>query len=225
MTKNIIYCFWTGQNEMSYNRQRCFETMSKSNSEIILITKDNLSNYIKKEYPLHPAYEYLSLTHKSDYLRCYFMHHYGGGYSDIKEITTSWNQSFNDLLDENYWINGYPEVSPNAVAQVKYPLYLELRSNYKKLIGCGSFICKPYTPFTYDWINELNSKLDGAYLGLKFNPAIHPQEKPGMIINGKRSLYPIQWTEILGNIFHPLCLKYHDKIIKTVPPCIFNNYR
>jgi hypothetical protein len=25
--------------------------------------------------------------------------------------------------------------------------------------------------------------------------------------------YPLKWTELLGNIFHPLCLKYHKNLL------------
>lgn len=223
--ENIIYCFWTGNNKMSYNRMRCFETMYKSDCTIKLINSNNLDNYLKANYPLHKSYKYLSLTHKSDYLRCYFMHHYGGGYSDIKEITTSWKNAFEDLNNSDAIINGYPEVSPFAVANVKGPLYKELQKNYKKLIGCGSFICKPYSKFTFDWINELHNKLDQIYPILEKNPAEHPREVPGMIVNNKKSNYPIEWTAILGNIFHPLCLKHSDAIKQTVPPCIFKSYQ
>jgi len=48
MIKNSIYCFWTGENKMSSNRQRCFDTMSKSNCEIILITNNNLSEVYER---------------------------------------------------------------------------------------------------------------------------------------------------------------------------------
>jgi hypothetical protein len=224
--EKIIYSFWTGSNPMSINRKRCFDTMYKSNCIINLITPENLNEFIKQDYPLHESFQYLSLTHKSDYLRCYFMHHYGGGYSDIKEITKSWDQAFDDLFeDNNFYINGYPEISPTAVANVQGPLYLELQKNYKKLIGCGSFICKPNTPFTNDWMIQLNKTLDMYLHVLKHHPATHPQEKPGMIINNKISKYPIPWTDILGNIFHPLCLKYSSHIKQSVPPCLFTSYR
>jgi hypothetical protein len=54
------------------------------------------------EYPLHPAFKYLSYVHKSDYLRSYFMHFYGGGYADIKKYSSNnnWKECFN-LLNSN----------------------------------------------------------------------------------------------------------------------------
>lgn len=64
-----------------------------SGVEVKLITPKNLNNYLLPDFPLHPAYDYLSLVHKSDYLRCYFMHFHGGGYSDIKPNYKNWKNS------------------------------------------------------------------------------------------------------------------------------------
>ncbi|MDO4764116.1 MAG: capsular polysaccharide synthesis protein [Flavobacteriaceae bacterium] len=83
--KEVVYCFWTGDNEITENRKRCLDEMKeKIGYPIVLITKDNLANYILPEHPLHKAYDFLSAVHKSDYLRAYFMHHYGGGTAILK---------------------------------------------------------------------------------------------------------------------------------------------
>ena len=104
--KKCIYTFWTGDNEMPENRKRCLYLIKKlSNVDVILITKDNLNQYILE--PLHPSYEYLSFTHRADYLRTYFMHFYGGGYSDIKETTGSWDKYFDILDSSDYYAIGY----------------------------------------------------------------------------------------------------------------------
>jgi hypothetical protein len=80
-----IYVFWTGDNDMSSNRIKCLEDLKKrSEANVILVNNKNLHEYILKSNPLHPSYGYLSETHKSDYLRTYFMHFHGGGYSDVK---------------------------------------------------------------------------------------------------------------------------------------------
>ena len=49
-----------------------------------VLFKDDITAHILPEHPLHPAYEYLSETHKADYMRTYCMNFYGGGYADIK---------------------------------------------------------------------------------------------------------------------------------------------
>src|SRR5690606_1936777 len=74
----VLYAFWTGNNELTENRLRCLESIKKNSGvPFVLVTPGNLEEYIVNEHPLHPAYEYLSLIHRSDYLRCYFMHHHG----------------------------------------------------------------------------------------------------------------------------------------------------
>ena len=70
---------------MSDKRKKCLDSIKQNiGVKVILITPNNLDKYILKDYPLHKSYKYLSEVHKSDYLRTYFMHHYGGGYTDIK---------------------------------------------------------------------------------------------------------------------------------------------
>ena len=219
----VIYAFWTGANQMSPSRAACLDTLiNYSKCDVVLVTPDNLKKFVVPSSPLHSSYEHLSLTHKSDYLRCYFMHHHGGGYSDIKETVSSWAPAFDDLTKSSAYVNGYPELSPDCVAMVGGELYAELRKNYRKVVGCSAFMCKPKTPFTLDWINEVHRRLDYYEPYLSKAPSVHPQEKRGMVIEGKLSEYPLLWTEILGNIFHPLCLKYSDRILQSLPPCDFS---
>ena len=213
-----IFCFWTGTNPMSENRKSHFTRMLPiSQIEIKLITPNNLTEYILPEFPLHPAFEYLSLVHKSDYLRCYFMHHYGGGYSDIKSPSHNWNEIFIKFEKKNKWAVGYKEIKKGHVAKVDGEVGKDLRKYYNYLIGNCSYIFRPYTPFTTEWYTELHRLMDVHYTSLK--------QFPGNIL-GDNEGYPIVWTEILGNIFHPLCLKYADKLMysnKLRP--LTNNYR
>ena len=60
---------------MCENRKNALkELINISKCNVKLVTKCNLGNYILRHAPLHPAYQYLSETHKADYLRTYFMH-------------------------------------------------------------------------------------------------------------------------------------------------------
>jgi len=78
---NKVFVFWTGDNEITENRKRCLNVLhSKTGVEVELIKASELKQYEHPDYPYHPAYHYLSLNHRSDYLRCYFMHVYGGAY-------------------------------------------------------------------------------------------------------------------------------------------------
>jgi hypothetical protein len=213
---NQIFSFWFGDPEMPPNRELCyqqlFQTFQNQNIEHILVTPENIANYMTPENPpLHPAFPYLSATHKADYLRCYFMHHIGGGYTDIKTHNRPWQPAFDRLqYQPHLWFSGYREPDPGGVAPVKDSiLYDILKTNYKDLIGTPNFICKPRTPFTEEWFSQLNQILYEKLPLLEKWPARHPREGAH---DGKDPLYPypIEWTEILGDIFHPLIYKYRE---------------
>ncbi len=200
----VIYTFWTGENEMSENRKAGLKSLIKeSGVEVKLITPDNLDAFVLTDYPLHPAYKHLSLVHKSDYLRCYFMHHYGGGYSDVKKCTHSWVEAFTLLQNSNKWILGYRELRKRKLAPVEGNTGKDMKKHFLFLVGNGAYICKSHSPFTKDWYNELHVRMD--YYAIKL------AEFPGNTL-GDNEGYPIPWTNILGDIFHPLCLKYMDHL-------------
>jgi mannosyltransferase OCH1-like enzyme len=209
-----IYCFWTGDNNISENRLNCVKQL-KENSKcyISLIMKNDLPDYISSNHPLHESFQYLSFTHKSDYLRTYFMNHYGGGYSDIKKTTGPWINAFDELFLSDYWFNGYKEVQGGVACGPG--------ERWTELIGNGAYISKPNTPFTNEWYNAMIAKLDTKLDTLKKYPASYPQDGDGSI----KTNYPIYWSEILGSIFHCVIYKYINKILRTLPPSIFNNYR
>lgn len=215
----IIYCFWTGENEMSENRKRGFESFAKNSGvDVKLITPQNLKDYILPDYPLHPAYDNLSLVHKSDYLRCYFMHFYGGGYSDIKTNENKWEQAFDSMIsDPEKWLLGYTELTPFGMGKDQGIIDYDLQYYYKSCVGTGGFICRSNTKFTAEWYIELNKRMDGF--------AEELQKFPGDI-KGRNPGYPIGLLVILSQIFAPLCLKYKDRIIHdttTLP--ILTNYQ
>lgn len=222
----VIYCFWTGANEMSENRKNAIASI-KANCgiDVKLITPENIDEYVIEDFPLHKAFPFLSNVHKSDYLRCYFMHHYGGGYSDIKIQLQDWNNAFKNLEESTAYAIGYQEISKSGTAKLTsfYPLDAlerlskEIDRNYYYLIGNGSYIFKRNTNFTDEWITELHRRLDIKYNDLKKNPGN---------IMGDNIGYPLEWTSILGQIFHPLCLKYHKKLLydNSLKP-LFINYR
>ena len=210
---NIIYVFWTGTNPMSGNRKRCLNNLETvSGAKVILVTPENLNEFITE--PLHPAYEYLSQTHRADYLRTYFMHFYGGGYSDIKETTSSWIKSFDELNNSDKWINGYKEIEGGVA-------YEPVKHEWRILVGNCAYICKPQTPLTTEWYNDMITLLDNKLEKLKLYPSTHP----GDCAEISRGRYPIEWNEMLGRIFHKICYKYKDQLLNTLPISIFHGYR
>ena len=212
-----IYVFWTGNNPLSQNRKESLEQLkAMSGCEIIVVTPENLSKYLLPNEPLHPAYEYLCLTHKADYLRTYFMNFYGGGYSDIKKTEGNWQFAFDELNnDDNKWVVGYKE-------DTRYLIYKSYRELADYLIGNCAYICKPNTSFTNKWYNCMIKLMDEKLEALKLSPATHPQDSYEMS-NGR---YPIRWEEMLSDIFHIQVFQYNKHILYTLPsPILGVEYR
>ena len=44
------------------------------------------------------------------------MHHYGGGYTDLKNTTKDWNTYFDNLKNSNKWVNGYQEINGGSAS-------------------------------------------------------------------------------------------------------------
>ena len=201
----VLYSLWTGTNAMSANRLAGLETLrTVTGVPVTLVTPDNLDSVLVPGVPLHPAYDHLSLVHKSDYLRCYLMHHHGGGYADIKRYSHSWVSGFELLeADAHALAVGCRERRSSDVALVGGQLEADLRRHHRRLIGNGSFIVRPRSPFTTLWWEELNRRLDEAAILLAANPGDERGTNPG---------YPLEWTGILGDIIHPLELRFADRL-------------
>lgn len=218
----VIYIFWTGNNEITPNRMKGIKSMEEvCGVEVKLITPKNLFNYIKENDPLPEAYQYLSLNHRSDYLRSYFMYHYGGGYADIKTFYHSWVSAFDKLDKSNAYVIGYPEVGFWGAAnhgiqneELKKDLYI----HWRYLIGNGAFICRPHTLLAAEWHTVVKNRLIAYTDALRIHPA--------QDIFGKNEDYPLPWAGMQGEIFHPFCLKFKDKLLKdkALKPSL-ENYR
>jgi len=214
MVSNKLYCFWTGSNEMSYVRKQSLEQLKQmSDMTVVLVTKENLHEYILPDHPLHEAYPYLSETHKADYLRTYFMNFHGGGYSDIKPTTGSWKPAYEEFVKSDYWICGY-KIIPEWVVYTPYNEY------WQYFLGTGCFICRPNTPFTNDWYKSMTDILDKKLDRIKACPANFPQDcNDGGSGYISTSGYPLGWTEILGQVFHKVMFDHRDRVLQTLPIC------
>ena len=223
---NTIFCMWAGTNPMSPQRiQALWSIYNNTRCPVVYINHQSLRDWEKPEYPYHPAFEYLSDTHKSDYIRCYLMHHYGGGWTDIKHTSADWRPHFAELRSSNALALGYQEI-PDGIPHIKGPLGDELRLNHKKNIGLCAFIFKQYSVITHAWAQALNSKLDSLLEPLRKNPATTPQDQLGLKKqDGSISEYPIEWAGILGEFFHPIMYKHHQRILQRPVQPQFYGYR
>lgn len=205
----VIYQFWTGDNKMSPDRKASLDSSKNLGVETRLLTASDLMSHLLPDVPLHPAYPYLSCNHRSDYLRCYFMHHFGGGYADIKTYSrdNNWSQSF-DYIDSHSecLVVGQADTLRGAAPNCKDPRLV------KYLVANGYFIVRANSDFTRTWWNRVNALLDSKLEALRRNPSLTPRdfnETPG---------YPLKWTELQGNIFHKICAETKD--LKKVCPIL-----
>ena len=190
----VIYIFWTGDNEITPNRMKGIRSLEAvAGVEVRLITPKVLPQYKKEDDPLPEAFQYLSLVHKSDYLRSYFMCHYGGGYADIKPHSHSWGQAF-DKLDASsiaYGV-GYPEVGFWGAAcngMVESNLKNDIRTYWRYLIGNCAFIFRPNTPLVNEWHAEAKKRIVALTDTLR--------EHPAKDAYGTNPDYPVVWASIM----------------------------
>ncbi len=202
----VIWCFWLGENEMSPDRKRGLASIRELNGNlrVELVTPDRLNDFILPGYPLHAAYPLLSLNHQSDYLRAYFLHHYGGGYTDIKTLVGPWAPAFDRLEHSDYWLLGKPLTDPKWAGITWGTLQQHLKRYYRLVVFGSVLISRSRTPLTGEWIREVDRLLD------YFEPAL--REAPGDM-QGSNAGYPIRWMGLQGAVLQPLCLKHQDRIM------------
>lgn len=224
-----VFCAWTTQIPMSPQREEALRSMYLNiEAPVIFLRSADIAQISGQRGGFHQAFQYLSATHRADYLRVYLMHHYGGGYSDIKLTDKSWSECFIKLSSSpDLLCVGYTEVGPSGVAKVACKeTYQVLTDNWRVLIGVCAFIFKPKTELTSKWLKLTHLLLDEKFEQLRTNPARHPQDVFGRkLAEGQVSSYPLGWTELLGNIFHPLIFEYREAVLHADIAPSFKNYR
>lgn len=226
----VVFIIWFGNN-ISNNRLAALNSLTNNiGVPYILITDNNYKSFILNEFPLHEAWNYLSGVHKADYLRCYLLHHYGGGYHDIKYRDKDWTNQWNSFYDENIWIKSRREKCKSWVAyDVDKPDTKIIQEHYNELGTMGWCICRSYTPYTHELINKIHNKLDYHLINLKKNPS---NKQEGYYANSAfkkihdiENNYPIRWLEILGELYHPLMYKYKEHLCFDLPDVIYKKYK
>lgn len=225
-TPKVVFIVWFGghgteMHPMPINRFNCFKDLVESlKVPVILITPKNYKYFVKEGYPIHEAFQYLTGNHKSDYLRAYLLNHYGGGYHDVKSRILDWENEFEKddwLYDDNIWMYGRKEKNRDCIG---YPPGMEyIKDEYEKLVTMCWIICKKYTPYTSELLENIHKTLDYHLEKLKINPGIKPggyySDNPYSLVPDNS--YPLRWLEVMGEIFHPLMLKYTEHIKFGLP--------
>lgn len=226
LKSQTIFCLWTGPELMSQDRLKAlWSIFHNTGRPVAFITQESLADWVLPHAPLHPAYNFLSSTHKSDYMRCYLMHHYGGGYADIKFTQTRWKPFFDQIECSDALALGYAELA-HGMPHLQGQKGDVIRAAHRELIGLCAFIFKPSTVLTSAWYEQLHRLLDQKLSLLQENPGKFAQDQQGLILaNGKSSTYPLRWAEILGEILHPLFFEHRDLLIKAAIEPRFTDYR
>lgn len=226
----LVFIIWFGKN-ISDNRLSALNSLINNiGVPYILITDNNYQSFVFNNYPLHEAWNYLSGVHKADYLRCYLLHHYGGGYHDIKYRDKDWINQWNSFNDENVWIKSRKEKQKGWIAyDIDNPDTKWLQNHYNELGTMSWCICRPNTLYTSELIDKIHSKLDHHLINLKKNPSTiqsgYYHKNPFKKIDNIENNYPIRWLEILGEIYHPLMYKYKEHLYFDLPDIIYKKYK
>lgn len=216
---NRLWCFWTGDNPLTPNRERALRSMRQSNPdlELTLVTPTNLETYVVDGSPLHPAYTLLSTNHRSDYLRAYFMHHYGGAYADIKPASVGLASAIEQVRSNpQLWVLGPNDPDLNLVGNLFGPVGRDTRRNHARIASVAAMVAWSHTPLTAEWLNEVERRVSYHARDLERNPATDPF--------GTEGKYPVTWIGLGADIFQPLQLKYlgHVRIDNSLLPSIID---
>jgi hypothetical protein len=234
-----IFGMWAGHNPMNANRRRGWESFGLTGLHPILITPDNLEEWVVGREPLHPAYPFLSLLHRVDYLRAYFMFHHGGGYADIKPQTGDWTAVVEQVANSSRFIAaGYREIRggtplidrflvqdrpfvlgrPSSMFRAQL-IALGMRAARPLMMGNGAYWFKPRTPFARNWLDAIHERLDILHPLLIKNPAREIREYVG-----GPSGYPVPWTFMHGDVVSYLSMLNIGRILLKLPRPQFTDY-
>jgi hypothetical protein len=215
---------------------------------VCLVTESNLAQFNKSGSPMHPvAFEgALSKNHLADYLRVYFMHHYGGGYHDVKPhaAAASWADYFSAFKNASLWMVGIKvQVQYQIGCDESYVLndarcdavcsadeQQRAQEMGLALQGSKGKCCRLVA---HSWESLLSN---GAYImrphtsltrewlqnveahvSAKFAELLaHPAPYP-RCCNPPQAPYPFRWGEMHGEAFHPLQWKYSQHLKGGLP--------
>lgn len=234
-----IFGLWTGDNPMNANRRRGWESFGVTGLEPVLITPENLDDFVVPAEPLHTAYPLLSLLHRADYLRAYLMFHHGGGYADIKVQTGNWLASVEKVarsprlvaagyreirggaaLPDRSLVGGKPFILGKAVPMWKArAITFAMRAARPLMMGNGAYWFKPRTRFARVWLDAIHQRLDLLHPLLIRNPAREIREHVG-----GPSGYPVPWGFMHGDVVSYLSFRNIGRINLGLPRPSFTDY-
>ena len=165
---------------------------------------------------LHPAYQHLNFTHRSDYLRIFLAVHVGGAYVDPKPLQTGITP-FIDLLNQQrdkdflgQRVAGLYTVGRGAHSACKR----EWAQDHTQ-IPCtclGFFVSKTGGKFVTKFLRQMDALLTEKQEQLALYPGRFARH-----VTAKAGAYPLGWTSLLGDVAHKLQIGGASKHCHFVP--------
>jgi hypothetical protein len=211
----VVYVCWFSHRDytpvLHPNRFQALKTIVNNiGVPVLMITQENFPKLIRDGDSIHEGFNYLSANHKSDYVRAYMLHHYGGGYHDVKFRKLSWEKMWKKFGDEKVWIISRREKHPKWVGHP--PGQKHIRKHFRKLGTMSWVILRDHTPYSQELYDSVHVTLDKHLEELKKHPAHKPRCCYGGRRKARHNSYPLRYLELMGEIFHPLMLKYNEHI-------------
>lgn len=212
-----LWLMWFGP--MGPTRRRSIDQIKRhAGVPVHLLTEDNFTD-VGGDLPAIVKSDPLSKNHRADFLRAYVMHHYGGAYQDIKPTIINWRHHLQRLNgNSTLWFIGAEELpyfKLNPAWDRAFgnrgllPPYAKVKSkSYRCVTSNGYYAAKPQTPLTRRWLSLARRKLsEHADQILK-----HPAPMPRCCTQYRLGGYPVYWTELHGDLLHPLQTVYCKRI-------------
>jgi len=108
---SVIWTFSFDETLTPANTLALADLVDSMKVDVTHVDPGTLPLYNKTEMPIHPAFNYLSLNHKVDYLHAYFAQNYGGGLAPLIKRTdnASWLGPMTIMQDNaSHWLMGVP---------------------------------------------------------------------------------------------------------------------
>jgi hypothetical protein len=180
--KPAIWMAWTGDNDLPDVLALCVASIRRHNGadfKVIVVTPENLHECVDP----HPAYRYLSLVHRADYLRLSLLHQYGGIYLDMDSIALG---SMKDV---------YSQLS-------RYDLVTYDGATWGEVFGISVFgPTRRGSALTHAWDKAMKDLLDRRYDDL----VEHRSRDPNPLSDC------FGWNELLSALVQPLARQLDEE--------------
>lgn len=231
----VLFCYWAGGELPSVRRLSLDYLVKYTGVPVFLVDKERFLSLNTDENPIHPAFDYLSAVHQSDYVRAYLWHYWGGAWHDIKATKVDFSPVWEEFADPNVFFVGRPE-EKNGPAKVMDESGRWMPNYWGELVSVIAWVGRPFTPFSEAMLAAMHAYLDERVATLARYPGRNPREKQiqgqtaiGRTMKsfynqlmGREIHYPIPWT-LFGNIFHPLNLVFNPHISRKLPIDLVKN--